>query len=379
MESVHWKNVIVGAGAMGSAAAYQLAKRGEPVLLIEQFEIGHDRGSSHGAARITRHSYADARYARLMPAAFRAWRTLEADLGEALYIRTGGVSFSPEHIGYATQVAGSLSELDVPHWHTSGRDWNARHPVFSLPDDYDVVFEPDAGMVRASRAVVAQVELAQRFGGSHARVMSGTPVQAIDLEGTHPVLITDSARITADRLIVSAGGWLHKLLPSLSVPQEVTHQQVLYFRPADPVSYSIGRFPVFIHKGEADEPSFYGMPEFQGLGVKVARHGGPEVEPDRDSRVVGDEYREVVRGFLRTHIAALAGAAIDLTEVCLYTVAPDDQFLVDFLPGRDDLIVASPCSGHGFKFSALVGRILAELATEGKTGFAIDFWKMLAQ
>src|SRR5215470_16483887 len=125
METIEARNVIVGAGAMGSAAAYHLSKRGEPVVLIEQFALGHDRGSSHGAARITRHSYADPRYARLMPAAFRAWKELEADAGEALYIRTGGVSFSPAGVDYAARVAASLEELEVPHWRGSGREFSA--------------------------------------------------------------------------------------------------------------------------------------------------------------------------------------------------------------------------------------------------------------
>src|ERR1700722_2383068 len=119
MEHVNAKHVIIGAGAMGAAAAYHLARRGEPVVLLEQFALGHDRGSSHGAARITRHSYADPTYARLMPAAFRAWRELEADGGESLYIRTGGVSFSPAAVDYAARVAGNLRELDVPYWHAS--------------------------------------------------------------------------------------------------------------------------------------------------------------------------------------------------------------------------------------------------------------------
>src|SRR5438552_17545589 len=119
METIEAKNVIVGAGAMGSAAAYHLARRGEPVLLIEQFALGHDRGSSHGAARIIRNSYADPRSARLMPEAFRAWKQLEADAGEALYIRTGGVSFSPSGVDYVAKVAANLEELGVPSWRTS--------------------------------------------------------------------------------------------------------------------------------------------------------------------------------------------------------------------------------------------------------------------
>src|SRR6516165_7482125 len=142
MESIEAKNVIIGAGAMGSAAAYHLAKRGEPVVLIEQFALGHDRGSSHGTARIIRHSYADARYARLMSEAFRTWKELEAEAGEALYVRAGGVSFSPPGVDYVAQVAANLKDLDVSHWRTSGREWSQRHAAFTLPGDYDVVFEP---------------------------------------------------------------------------------------------------------------------------------------------------------------------------------------------------------------------------------------------
>src|SRR5689334_3931680 len=115
MEQVAARNVVVGAGAMGAATAYHLTRRGEPLLLLEQFALGHDRGSSHGAARITRHSYADPAYARLMPAAFRAWRELEADAGQNLYLRTGGVSFCPPGVDYVARVAASLESIDVPH------------------------------------------------------------------------------------------------------------------------------------------------------------------------------------------------------------------------------------------------------------------------
>src|SRR3954471_23647792 len=122
MQHLHARNVILGAGAMGSAAAYQLARRGEPVLLVEQFALGHDRGSSHGAARITRHSYADPHYARLMPAAFAAWRVLEAEAGQNLYVRTGGVSLCPAGVDYVAHVAASLTEIGIPHRRFSGRE-----------------------------------------------------------------------------------------------------------------------------------------------------------------------------------------------------------------------------------------------------------------
>jgi sarcosine oxidase len=375
MQTHYAKNVIVGAGAMGSAAAYHLARRGEPVVLIEQFALGHDRGSSHGAARITRHSYADPAYARLMPAAFRAWRDLEADAGEAVFFRTGGVSFSPPGVDYAARVAANLQELGIPHWRSSGKSWNARYAAYSLPGDYDVVFEPDAGMLSAARAVAIMSELARRHGGETTRVLEQSPVRRIDLDGDRAVVVTDAARITADRLIVSAGAWVKHLLPGFSMPVRVTRQQVLYVQPDDPARFRIGQFPVFIFKGAGDVDAFYGMPMFLNLGVKVARHGGPEVHPDHVDRTLNEEAVAGVRCFLRGHIPALEDARISHSEVCLYTVAPEEHFQVDFLPGRHDVLVASPCSGHGFKFSCLVGRVLADLVTAGETELAIDAWK----
>jgi sarcosine oxidase len=376
METIEAKHVVIGAGAMGTAAAYQLARRSEPVLLIEQFALGHDRGSSHGAARITRHSYADARYARLMPDAFRAWKELEADAGEAVYIRTGGVSFSPPGVDYAARVAASLTELGVPHWRGTGREWNRRHPNFGLPPEYDAVFEPDAGMLRAARAVALQAELARAHGGQRTRVMENQPVLSIDLDGARPVVVLRSVRIVAERVIISAGAWVKRLLPQLTVALRATRQQVLYFRPSHVGEFEIGRFPAFIYKGAGEEDAFYGMPAFGGLGVKVARHAGPEVDPDVDDRGVSADYEATVRRFLSRHIPTLAEAGIDFTEICLYTLAPDEQFLVDFLPGRADVIVASPCSGHGFKFACLIGRVLADLATEGSTRIPIDAWAL---
>jgi sarcosine oxidase len=367
------KNVVLGAGAMGSAAAYHLARRGEPVVLVEQFALGHDRGSSHGSARITRHSYADPAYARLMLEAFRAWRGLEADAGHPLYIRTGGVSFCPESVDYVERVAANLDAIEVPHRRMTGRDWNRCSPAFGLEPTADVVFEPDAGLLSASRAISLQVELARRRGGE---VLEGSPVRRIDLDGARPSLIFDDQVIQADRLIVAAGAWTGRLLPSLAARLRPTRQQVLYFRPSDPSAFSIGRFPVFIFKGEGDLDAFYGMPECLGMGVKVARHGGPDVDPEAEDRGIEALYVEEVRGFLRRTIPSLAGAPIDRTEVCLYTMTEDENFCVGPLPGRADVVVASPCSGHGFKFSCLIGRVLADLATAGETSIVIDPWRI---
>ena len=233
-------------------------------------------------------------------------------------------------------------------------------------------------MLAAARAVALQVDLARAHGGDRTQVLAATPALKIDLEGSRPVITTEKLSIVAERLIVTAGAWVKSLLPGLSVPLQVTRQQVLYFRPVDETPFRVGRFPVFIYKGAGPEDAFYGMPPYQGLGVKVARHCGPEVDPDVEDRTVGDAYRRIVRGFLQDHIPALATAPIDLTETCLYTVAPDEHFVVDFLPGRSDVLVASPCSGHGFKFSCLIGKALADLATSGESSFVIPAWKLPA-
>ena len=367
------KNLVLGAGAMGSAAAYHLARRGEPVVLIEQFGLGHDRGSSHGAARIIRHSYSDPAYARLMLDAFRAWRDLEADAGRPLYVRTGGVSISPEGVDYVDRVARALAAIDVPFRRMTGRDWNRCSPSFGVEPTADVVFEPDAGLITAASAIAAEIELAK---GRGAEILEHRPVRRLDLGGARPVLVFDDFELEADRLIVAAGSWTSRLMPSLGVPLRPTRQQVLYFRADDPVRFSIGRLPVFIYKGPEELDAYYGMPECLGMGVKVARHGGPEVDPSAEDRTIDPAYVAEIRGFLARTIPGLAEAPVDRTEVCLYTMAEGEAFKVGKLPSRDDVIVASPCSGHGFKFSCLIGRVLADLAIDGTTAIGIDPWRL---
>ena len=374
MERLVAKNVVVGAGAVGTAAAYHLARRGEPVVLVEQFGPGHARGSSHGATRIIRHSYADPDSARLMPRAFQAWRELEADAGRSVYVRTGGASFCPPGVDYVESVCENLREADVPHRRMSGAAWNEAQPEFTLPADYEVAFEPDAGLLAASRVLEILAELARR--GPDTRILNETPIRRLDLDGDRPVVVADKLTIEADRLIVAVGAWTGRLVPELAPLLRPTRQKVLYFRPATPGPFQVGRFPVFIHMGPTADEAFYGMPGFLGSGVKFARHGGPPTDPDvPDADAPGPEYEALLRAYLAAHLPILAEAPIAATETCLYTVAPEERFLVDLHPRRDDVLVASPCSGHGFKFSILVGRVLADLAETGRVDPAYAPWK----
>jgi sarcosine oxidase len=376
MEKIQAPNVVIGAGAVGAAVAYQLAKRGEPVVLLEQFALGHDRGSSHGASRIARHSYADAACARLMPAAFDAWRTLEADAAQPLFLRTGGISVCPAAVDYVRLVTENLAVLGITHRRMSGRALKEALPVFAVADDADVVFEPDAGMLAAARILRAEIQLARDFGGERTRIFEHCPVRAVDLQSDRPTIVTDDFLFVADRLIVAAGPWMSRLIPDFPVPLATTRQQVLYVQPPDACAYAPGRFPAFIFMDADEREAFYGMPAIDGLGVKVARHWGNATDPDQPERHVDDEYRTLVRNFLRSFLPALADAPIDSTETCIYTMAPDEFFRVGRLrEDRADVLVASACSGHGFKFSCLVGRILADLATRGETDLPVDTWR----
>jgi sarcosine oxidase len=359
---------------MGLAATYHLARRGLPVTLIEQFAIGHNRGSSHGQARITRHSYSDPMYARLMPAAFDAWRKLEADAGETVFIRTGGISFSPPDVSYVQDVASSLLEIGIPHTRSTGRNWNRRQSAFKIPDDYDTVYEPDAGMLRAARILELEAQIARERGPSTV-ILEETPVLAIDLEASVPTLLTATGTIEAEQLIVTAGAWTSRLFPQLDGQLTPTRQVVSYLCPPNITPYSVGQFPVFIYKGAGDNDAFYGMPAAFGSSVKIARHGGPEVDPDLCSHDVDQNDQEPVQHFVEQFLPGLVGAPIDRTEVCIYTMAPEDHFQVGFAANRSDIIVASPCSGHGFKFSNLIGSILVDLATNGQTEHEIGAWR----
>ena len=230
-------------------------------------------------------------------------------------------------------------------------------------------------MLAAARAVAVEVALARALGGDSTRVLEGCPVRRIDLDADRPTLVTDAGRITADRLIVTAGAWTRRLFPGPRPPLQPTRQLVLYFRPADPAPFEPGRFPVFIYKGPGHGRRLL-------RHARIPRHGregrrgtaGPTPTPTPRSGRSPTTTATSSAVPPRTHPRARRGADRS-TEVCLYTVAPDERFLVDLHPGRRDVIVASPCSGHGFKFSCLIGRILADLAVQGETAIDITPWR----
>jgi len=354
--------VVVGAGAMGSTAAWQLAKAGRSVVLLEQFGRLHDRGSSHGQTRVFRVSYRDPLYTALAVDSIPRWKELEADSGQVLLEQSGQLDhgFAPA----IDEIAASLEGAGFGYERLDPQAAAERWP--SLVFDTTVVYSPDGGRVFADRMVDAAITTAERFG---ADVRFDTPVRRIEPDGEGVAVVTDTETIRARSVIVSAGAWLTRLVgpgtpwPDISLPEvTVTRQQPVHFAIRPGMS-----FPSYIHHIPDDAPGAalrfgaYGL-ESPGEGVKL----GLETEvmcPDPDE--VGVVDPEITAEAIRYAEQWLPGA--DTSEVsavtCLFTNTPDSHFIIDRV---GPVVVVSPCSGHGFKFAPEIGAIAADLAMGGE-------------
>jgi sarcosine oxidase len=356
--------VVVGLGAMGSAAVASLAKRGCRVLGIDKFAPGHDRGSSHGATRIIRLGYFEhPAYVPLLRAAYPLWRELAAKSGLPLVNITGIVEIGAPD---SALVAGTLraSRLHgLAHDVLDAAALMRRFPAFRVPSGYVGVFQPDGGFLRAESAIRAQLALARDCG---AQLRIGEDVVAVDPRGAGVRVVTPGGAVEAGCAIVAAGPWLKSVLPGLPAPIRVTRQVLAWFAPRDRALFAPDCFPVFLLQNA--DGIFYGFPDDGTGGVKVAKHHHADegVDPDRCDRDVSAADETIIRAVLAAHLPAADGWRLAATT-CLYTVTPDGDFILDRLPGHQAIIVASPCSGHGFKFAPVIGEILADLAVSGST------------
>ena len=343
---------VVGAGLIGSATARALAARGVPVLLFEQFGLGHDRGSSHGATRIFRYSYPDECYVRMAVLAGETWARLAADAGEELLVRTGGLDAGPGALDCAAALAG----CGVAHDWLTGGQVRDRFPGIGTRPGERMLFQPDSGVCLAGRTVAALQRLARRDG---AGIRAGTPVLGIEPGGGQVALHTAAGELTARVAVVTAGPWAQGLLAGAlpQVPQlTATVQQIRYFAPQDPAA----PWPTLIewpHSGL----SWYAVPAAGSApGVKVAAHiPGPPVDPrDGPFTELDPALEEAAARYVRDRLPGLDPAGL-AAETCLYTMTADEDFVLD----RDGpLVVGGGCSGHAFKFGPLLGEFLAGLA-----------------
>ena len=358
--------IVIGAGGMGSATAYHLAKSGADVLVLEQFQRGHTYGSSHGETRIIRFFYDKPFYTELMKTAYAEWRDLESVSGKSLLFITGsvGIGAKGNPYGRATRQSLDAAGVESEWWDTA--QLAERFPQFRLTDDMEILWQKDTGFLRAAECVSTHLQLAEQHG---AEIREETKVTNIDWQTDVPTVRTEDSQFRGRKVIVTAGAWAGILLAELDLPLTVTKQQVCYYQPTDSKLYQPGRFPVFTEV-TPDGEFIYAVPAFGEHGLKIARHGrGQVISPDTPERIPDADYSAHIDAYVQERLPALGKATH--AEVCLYTETPDEDFIIDVHPRCPDLLIAAGFSGHGFKFCALVGRIMSELVRNGKTGFDI--------
>jgi sarcosine oxidase len=359
---------VVGLGATGSAALCRLARRGIRVTGIEQFEIGHDRGSSHGPTRIFRLAhFENDSYVPLLRRAYALWRELEAAAKQEIVRLTGILEIGPTDGELVTGTLTAANRYGLPHEVLDANVLMRRYPSYTIPQKFVGVLQQDAGIIQARRAIEANVGIAKEAG---ALVRTGEKVLEIAPSSGGVRIKTALAEIAADGAVIAAGPWLNSLLPELGLPLRVTRQVVGWFEPTDPAQFSPGRFPVFLL--ESRYGIHYGFPNHGAKGVKVSRHHHLEevVEPATCARAVSATDEALIRAPLAQYLPGANGRLLD-AETCLYTMTPDDTFIIDCMPGYPHIVIASPCCGHGFKFSPMVGEIVADLVTQGTTAHDI--------
>jgi sarcosine oxidase len=357
--------IVVGVGGMGAAVLYHLAKRGQRVLGIEQFEIGHARGSSHGETRAIRKSYFEgSHYVPLVQRAYELWDELSAEAGLKLLHRTGTLEMSEPGIDFFDRARACCLEHGLAHEVLDVAAIIRRFPAFNLAPGTRGLFQPDGGYVLSDAALRAHVDLAQRNG---ATLHTKETVRDYKITAHGSVEVrTDQREYTAGNLVLAAGPWMGQLVPALAKPLATYKQALAWFAPRAPATFQADAMPVFIHFGSAGE--FYGVPVHGASGVKV---GGPHyarvlIDPDTADRTPDPNQLDALRGFVQRHLPGAAGPPVTTTG-CIYTSTPDEHFVLDRMPDAPQVIVLSPCSGHGYKFAAAIGETVVDMIMVGST------------
>jgi sarcosine oxidase len=367
--------IVAGLGGMGSSTAYHLAGRGKRVLGLERHTPAHDQGSSHGQSRIIRQAYfEDPAYVPLLLRAYELWEQLERETGEDLMTLTGGLMIGPPESRTFTGSKATADEYDLPYEVFDAGELKRRYPMFEPTEGTIALFEEKAGFVRPEASVKAHLNRAASMG---ADLRFGEEILSWEPTASGVRVETTSDVYEAERLVVTAGAWMPKLLADLGLPLEVTRQILFWFDPVGGVEpFLSNRFPVFIWEPE-DGNAFYSIPAHDGPrgGVKVAffRADGKPADPETIDREVHDDEVEFIRSYVTKYVPALDGELL-YAKTCMYTNTPDEHFVISTHPDHPQAAIAAGFSGHGFKFCGVVGEILADLATEDETDHPIDLF-----
>ncbi len=371
MVSERYDVIVVGAGGMGSAALYHLARNGVRACAVERFGIAHDRGSSHGDTRIIRKAYMEhPDYVPLLHRAYELWEELEEEGSDELLARVGLlVAGDPASEAMQGQAA-SYQQHDLPHEILDTAALAQRYPGFSLRPDWDAFYDPLGGFLRVENCVRRHADLARAHGGI---IYAGEEMRSWRSEGGGVVVETERRRLIADRLVLATGAWAVPELCRLGVAACVVRKVQLWYRGRGLERYTRGAFPCFF---VADgEDYFYGFPAEEPWGLKLAEHNiSHDVVSDPLSlnRDLGSNDELRILDFLARFFPALE-PELSKYVTCMYSLTPDKHFVVDIHPECPAVVLGAGFSGHGFKFATVVGEILAELALEGRTRQPANF------
>jgi len=365
------KIAVIGVGGSGSAALRCLAKAGHEVTGYEQFKLGHALGSSHGHSRLIRYAYPDAFHTRLMARAYLLWDELEKEQGEELFVRCGGITFGPANDPTMQSTRRALVAAGIDHGVLSRDETCARFPAVDVGMGATAIFQRDSGFLRATRCVLVQAAIAKAHG---AAIREHSPVLRIEEKPDRIFVSTASETESFDAVIVTAGPWFGSLLAPLQLPLRSALRQVVYLGIARrEETFAAGRLPVWI-----EHPSdYYGFPSDGEVdGIKIASHNaGIDFDPGREDRPVMQAPLQQVIDHAMKRFPDLSGEVVS-AQSCLYTITPDERFILDFAPGSRRLVVCSGCSGHGFKFTILLGEVAAEMATGGTRDPSPAEWRV---
>ena len=366
--------IVIGVGAMGSATVYQAARRGLSVLGLEQFDIPHAQGSSHGVNRIIRLAYYEhPSYVPLLRRAYELWRELENRAGERLLIVTGGIDIGRAGSGTVEGSLLSCKQHHLPHKLLDAAALRARFPGYQLAPDMVGVYQADGGFLLCEECVVAHVMAAQARG---AEVHARERVLAWHAEDQGIAVTTTRGTYRGRKLVITAGAWARSIVPALQHAAVPERQVMIWTQPRKPENFRLGAFPVF--NMEAPEGRFYGFPVHGIPGFKLGKYhhrGEPVADPDHLDRECHVEDEEVLREGIRRYFPDADGPTMAM-KACMFTNSPDEHFIIDRLPDTPQVAVAAGFSGHGFKFASVIGEIMTELVVDGATRLDTSLFRL---
>jgi len=370
--------IVIGVGSMGSATCYYLSKRGYKVLGLEQFDISHELGSHAGQSRIIRKAYFEhPAYVPLLEGAYKNWKRFEQETGEQLYFKTGLLYAGTSSNEMITGVKQSATLYNIELELLNNADAVKRFPQFLFPESFEILFEPEAGFLPPEKSIRLYASQAKKNG---ATINTNEKVIEWKKDGTNIIIKTDKSSYQCKKLIITAGAWAGKMIPNFSDKIKVTRQFVAWIKTKDDRQFALNNFPCWMIGDDDQHGCYYGFPlldtkQFgEPAGLKLAHHFPKEVtDPYKVDRRATENDIQDLKYCLDKYLPGIFDSIFH-TKICLYANSPDENFIIDKLPGYEENVsIACGFSGHGFKFASVIGEILADLAVEGRSDFPIEF------